>query len=529
MTLRTTMKGLFGRTRKLPEQTTSVVRHEAIDDYVFDDLKRQAAGFREKVTSKPTLPQPDGSEAEFDIAPDAWADVFRAHHNSVPHVRLSDTNEILPSHRIIRDVMEEYVETPDFTKLKPVTSSDRTTSGLATMTAIDVLVDELRNGALREHAERAQEMADQEQRIAQAQAAADALRDQLKAKGHANEQDKNALRELAEAKADARQQLGAMMDEQEQGIPAMHAAAAEAVGRASEQANEAGQAWSAFVQAAGHEPGNPVRVPPEKALELAMRWRDLQTLRNISLIAGRVVRDSKAERRRNITGGREQKVDIRTGNDLGLLLPSEMLKLAHPDLRPRFVKGYVDRTLLVYETQSDEEAGLGPVIFLKDVSGTMGGERHEWATGVALALIGLAQRDSRACYALNYDSKIVGEYDFGRTPNLELLTDFACEFTGGGTRILEPMQRAEQIILQAPEFARADIVLITDGLENRFRPGPLAPLRESLSEKGVFVHGVSIGLPMKGNPWMDFCDTAVEVVNLDGPNEATRHLAMATV
>lgn len=526
MSFLTKAASLWGRTRKAPELLTSVVEHDAIDEYVHGDLLAQAERYREVMTR--TEVERDGQKVEVAWAPDTWADVFNVQHNVNPDARLHDSEQVRPSHRLSHEILGHYVETDDFRKSKPHTMLDRTTAGLVAMAAVEVLNEELVDGALKEQAEQAQHAAEHEQAMLDAQDMLDHLRKGAAEQGFASDEQKAGMKAAAQAKADARRALEAIVAEMDAQAGAIDGAAAEAIARASAEAKDMAQVWTSI---AGTQPGQRTQVSPDKALELALRWKDGSTMQRIAIKAGRITRDMKGERRRNIRGGRDERIGIKTGNDLSLLVSTQLVRLAKPELRPGFFKNYVDRSLLIHDTQSDEEAGRGPVVIVIDVSGTMGGrniERNEWAKAVMMALIALAQRDGRSVYVIAFDSEVQAEWEFGRTPDLVKLTDAASFFTGGGTDIHAALAHGARFIERHDKFSKADMVLITDG-KSPWKANTDA-LRDGLREKGVMTHGVSIGMPIAGNVWMtDFCDTAVEVTDLDGPNDATTHLALVTV
>lgn len=526
MSFLTRAKDLWGQTRKAPQLLTSVVEHDTIDEYVHKDLLNQAAGYRDVMTNT-EVTDADGNTTTVEWAPDTWGDIFNVQHNVQPNAVMHDLDKVRPSHRLSHEIMGHYVETEDFHKSKPHTMLDRTTAGLVSMAAVEVLNEELVNGALKEQAEQAQHAAEIEQQMIDAQDMLDHLRERAAEQGFASDEQKAGMKAAAQDKADARHALETIVKEMDAAAPLIDAAAREIIAKAAGEGAEMGQVWTAV---AGTQPGAAQVISPDKALELALRWKDGDTMQRIAIKAGRVLRDMKGERRRNIKGGREERIGIKTGNDLSLLVSSQLVRLSDERLRPGFFKNYVDRSLLIHDTQSEEDAGHGPVVVLIDVSGTMGGrnaERNEWAKAVMMALVALAQRDGRAVYVIAFDSEVQAEWEFGRKPDLETLTDAASFFTGGGTNIHAALARGAELIDRHEKFSKADMVLVTDG-QSQWREDTDA-LRDHLRERGVMTHGVSIGMPATNNWMTEFCDTAVEVTDLDGPNEATTHLALATI
>jgi uncharacterized protein with von Willebrand factor type A (vWA) domain len=527
-------RALFGRAKKAPELSRSVVEHEAIDDYVFSELNQTAMRFHEAVNRKPEVGFNDeGEPIVCDNAPDLWRDVFNTFHTQAHEVRLRDRAQVRPSNQLFHEIMEHFVEEEDTRKARTLSRGDRTIAGLTTMRSCEVLEEALKE-QLSEHVERSEQMREQEQAMALNEAALEQLRqearEQKAQQGAVEQATADAIAQAAQAKRDARQQLEQLIDEQDGS--GMGVAAAQAVREAAQEAADMANVWSSLP---GNEPGRPSNVAPDVALDLAMKWRDSEKMTKAALMAGRMRRSAKAARRRNIKGGREERIGVERGNDLSLALPSDLTRLAHPVLKYVWARDYVMRQLPQYETQGTEEAGRGPLVILRDVSGSMGmgtgGQQgyDVWATAVCLSLLALAQRDNRAVCIVDYEAKLWTTWEFGRKPDLVKLTEMAgVASTGGGTDGTLALHEAERIILRAPAFKKADVVLITDGADNLSDRS--YAVRDRLRTKGVRIQGVSIGRALASNRFVsELSDDAFAVTDLSGPSDVTDALALGTI
>jgi len=199
-------------------------------------------------------------------------------------------------------------------------------------------------------------------------------------------------------------------------------------------------------------------------IQLAKRVSDQEKLINIAKIAGRMKLIATQKQRSKTQEYATEIYSVETGNDLSRILPSELVKLAIPCLRPLFASYYCERNLLQYACASQEKLGRGPLVICLDSSGSMSGFREEWSKGVAIALLTIAQKQKRTCRILHFTADIERVDDFPKgvfTPQ-KLIASMEA-FYGGGTCWDKALNSALQIIEQEKEFKQADIILITDG------------------------------------------------------------------
>lgn len=269
----------------------------------------------------------------------------------------------------------------------------------------------------------------------------------------------------------------------------------------------------------GNEPGNPRQLSIAKKLELAGELKDNQNLQRILSLAGRMLQTAELKRRSKEVEGYGELAGITTGNNLPRLLPSELQKLAVPELQPLFILGYLERTLLEYKFTDKDNLSQGPIILCIDISGSMSGLPDEWAKALALVFATLARQDKRHFRVIQFSDCVDQIDDFPPdSPDFEeLLALITGYYSGGGTDFQAPLEEALQCLEQTPELKRADIIFITDGecwLSHKFQEN-FAAQKETLefSCYGMLVNSRNTKSLAK------FCDRVWAVKNLQGAGE----------
>jgi len=90
----------------------------------------------------------------------------------------------------------------------------------------------------------------------------------------------------------------------------------------------------------------------------------------------------------------EEITDVELGNDLGRLLPVELVKLRHPRLHALALRDLHERKAMQYALTGKERLGKGPLCCCW-TGRVDGGEKDTWSSAVALALMGLAHTEHR--------------------------------------------------------------------------------------------------------------------------------------
>ena len=251
----------------------------------------------------------------------------------------------------------------------------------------------------------------------------------------------------------------------------------------------------------------------DKKVGLARRLRGDPRLKRIAQLAGRFTRIGQQKRRSKVRHGAEEICDVELGNDLGRLLPVELVKLRHPRLHALALRDLLERKAMQYALTGKEKLGKGPLVLLLDRSWSMEGPADEWSVAVALALLGLAQVERRTFALVAFTDQVI--YEAVVKPG-ERLDEEALNLTcNGGTNIDAAVSRGLEIIERNPgALSEADLVLVTDGCSSSDR----APeLRRKAKALGVTVVGVGIRVkPENLEPWADAIET---ITSLDGLGE----------
>lgn len=532
------VRDLFTKNKRLPELSTSVVKHDKLDDGVLDDMVDKAKHFRTRLHATPTINLDDLTDAQGNLVKltkkekaeaekyvgwgDLFGDVFRALH-TLDQPEMLPSEQIKPSRELNRKIMQQVISHEEFQDMRPETRHDELASAFAAMTLADGLEAAL-NANMQQFVLEAKRMNDQEQTAEDAEKELQELRDKARQQGELSPAEKAKIRELAEAKTQARQELAEQQAEsQTQGVGTI---TQEQIDKAVSEANEAANALSSLP---GKEMGAGSNIAPDEMIALAKQWKENPQLFEMAKMIGRMQRDIRYTRTNRVVGGREEIIDVTLGDDIPLLLPIEKMKLKNPILRKDFQRRFYERSLVQYETQGNASAGRGPIILCIDGSGSMGGMPNVWARSVALSFITIAKKEKRDAAAVEFSSRgQVKRWDFMANEPVNPLNiiDFASHMFHGGTDITQGIESSKELVDQVQAFKSADIVVITDGHDG-LGPEDYA-LRDSLRSMGVRLHGVTIGQDVKSNQYLqEICDTTVSAYDLGGSNSATAHLAEA--
>lgn len=553
------IKRLFGKGKQRPApMPRATVEHDSVDKMKFNNYADDSPRFRriaieEAPQVPPNVPDPDPidfttaqpdeikawqeearlAKAAREAAPeyDAWADLTRDafylyHHPSEPDVL--DPSTVDPAVAFHAKIMAKVKANEDYHQSRNITRDDGTASAFATM----ALVRELRGTLENELLEQARQSEEFEQSRDSADAASqelESLRDQARDQHQQNGTvDGTLVQAIRDAVADkrAKQQQAAQIAQQAP-VP-FDKAAADAVDKAVKAAKAAAEASGnipGFGQGIGG--GEPRYESPEQALTIADLWANNPTLRAVAELYGRLDREMRFQRAKRVVGGADEIVDIKLGDDLRRVVPSELALLADEDYEDDFYFRYLNSELQVYDTVGEEQAGRGPVVICCDESGSMGGERNVWAKAISLCLLNIARREKRDFAYVGWSGGTsVHSFEFPAKKALDAqaVVDVASHMFGGGTAPLVGLTRGVEIMRESPEFKKADLVFVTDG-EASFGDEDRR-MRDWLVEKGVRIWGIGVGgsfgylKNLSPDGTVDIRD-----FDLDSPSEATAHLA----
>jgi uncharacterized protein with von Willebrand factor type A (vWA) domain len=249
-------------------------------------------------------------------------------------------------------------------------------------------------------------------------------------------------------------------------------AALRAAGKAvTEARKEVGELRDAAA-ALGLGPGQPGSNDPRAIAEVFKRVRHDPALRRISELAGRFRRVAASKQRRKVTHGLDDVVGVEPGGDIGRLLPSELARLAVPELELDALRRIVEREALCREHHAVEPVGKGPILVVADESGSMEGPRAHAAKALALALAWVARQQRRWAGLVAYSGGS-GERLLALPPGRwdeSALCDWLAAFIGGGSDLDLPLEELPRMYREIGAPAgETDLVMITDA---KVRVGP---------------------------------------------------------
>jgi uncharacterized protein with von Willebrand factor type A (vWA) domain len=239
------------------------------------------------------------------------------------------------------------------------------------------------------------------------------------------------------------------------------------VEKATKTIGEMEAAMAAFGAGAGDGSGmaSKASIPPGEVRKAIM---GNAKLRRIALLAGRMKSSAVFHQRNKPKLGHEEVCDVTAGDDLRRLLPSELGNLASEDTEALLFRRLMEKSALQYDLSARKKQISGPIILAIDESGSMGGQKDEWAKAVLFGILEIAARQNRAAYLIHFDST-VSRVDVFQNPkqiNMKAIEEAVGFFSGGGTDIANALNAAADAMVKAEgPWKRADVILITDGID----------------------------------------------------------------
>ncbi len=268
-------------------------------------------------------------------------------------------------------------------------------------------------------------------------------------------------------KEDAKEAAGgsASTESGGEGDLAREMAALRAVGRAVVEAGKEVAELKEASAALGLGPGRPGSNDPRAIAEIYKRVRNDPGLRRISELAGRFRRVAQSKQRQKVSHGLDDVVGVEPGGDIGRLLPSELVRLAVPELELDTLRRIVERQAWCRERHAIEPVGKGPIIVVADESGSMSGAKVHTAKALALALAWVARQQRRWCGLIAYSGGS-GERLLALPPGRwdeTALCDWLSAFIGNGSDLDLPIEELPQMYQEigAPRGA-TDVIFLTD-------------------------------------------------------------------
>ena len=295
--------------------------------------------------------------------------------------------------------------------------------------------------------------------------------------------------------------------------------------RAIDSAQEATDEMDGIARAWGLNSEEFKSMPFEQRMAIADYLRNQRKLQSIADLVGRFKNVVNAASATVPSHGYDEIVDTGLGDDIPRLVPSEFFKFSKQ--KTLFYKDLLEKKLLNYNLKGVENLGKGPVIVCQDKSGSMQGERDEWATAVSIAMSELATKQNRAFGVIHFEATVGKTYYWnkGQKPSVSEKIQMASAGTAGGTNFYKALSAAYDLRAHEPELKPCDIVFITDG-EYEFTPDQLDYILKIKKQTEVRIYGIAISDgpgSINTDCLKGFCDQ-ISVVNSLGEIEVLKDL-----
>lgn len=463
-------------------------------------------------------------------APGLVEDMWLAAYAREPE--LAEPDEIEPAQRSNRAIAAAMLGTPEHNEMRRQTVGDPYAAAMAVLAqgpGLRRMLRQLDPNGRRKNAHQAQRRVDQAaQQVEQSyEQAADAAGHDLGAEvPRPRVVDVQRAIAQAESAEDEAARLAALLDDEntnpEQAAGLVRAAARAAAADADEELTGEQMAMTAW----GVDEGERQRLDPDERMRLAHSLRSGK-LAEFAQLIGRFRQLAQAQRSRRVEHARSEYVGVTLGDDLGSLIPAELVNLAVPALRAQFAARYADQQLMVYDQRGEEHEAQGAIIACIDCSGSMempdehGITGEAYAKALALAMLDQAReaRPPREFAAILFDTRVTATIRFpaDRPVDLADKVRLAEEFTGGGTSFGPPLRAAAELLESEYNTSgrqKADVLFLTDG-SAELTDAHLRRWHEAKTRLGFRCFGVSIGELADDAPILDeLCDDVRRIDDL---------------
>lgn len=428
--------------------------------------------------------------------------------------------------RVLHRLLAEAFPTPGFARLRDTCSSDPLVAAYGACQWMQELLREMPQG-LEEAMQEAAAAAQEEQA---AQERAQALQEMLSALAEEGREPPPELTQAAQEAAEAARQAASRRQKAEaEAISSLEERAAEVrvhLSRAADAAAASGRDAEAAIRGFDLSAGGEGAVSPEAArawAELLQRMPHLRELARQLGWARRTVAGlwrTSPRARTELVGYRPRELDPEH------MAPWELaLMTAVPaDWLRRAAEGDVQHR----EMRGKEKMGRGPLVVVRDESGSMRGLPHALAVAVEWALLEICRREGRPFVSICFSAP--GQMRTWRAPaqpDYEGLLRHLSHFYGGGTEPYQAIAAALAETERAPEMRRADILLISDA---QFAPPPpevVEQVKAARRRRPLHIAAVLAGT--SPGPLGEIASSIVQVKDLLSEKEALREAIAAVV
>ena len=188
-------------------------------------------------------------------------------------------------------------------------------------------------------------------------------------------------------------------------------------------------------------------------------------LAEVAAEAGRIKAVFRSAMKPTMIAGNPGAIEgVSYGNKISAMTSGSMALLALPKARRAWRLGFIEESLPEREMWGPDLAGRGPIVLAVDCSSSMGGSKFFWAKALGIALLSIAKEQERdfAWISFNHEVAYSVVIPQGKA-DVSALVGIEQQGATGGTRFAPWMQAAVEIIGQRSAFAKADVIVISDG------------------------------------------------------------------
>jgi Mg-chelatase subunit ChlD len=199
--------------------------------------------------------------------------------------------------------------------------------------------------------------------------------------------------------------------------------------------------------------------------EVRLAQGDLSQVERIARLAGRMYVALRGAQARKIHGVPSEVYSVEQGNDVARLLPVEQVMLMEPALEIVALERIGSRRASQYAVRGTTKVSKGPLVIALDESGSMGGEKNEWAKAAAVALSRVAVEEKRPVSVVHYStSTVIQPLPSGDTGALlKMIRHFLGKGTAIGLALGVSVQQVRDLAQKGHKGA--DVILVTDGID----------------------------------------------------------------
>jgi uncharacterized protein with von Willebrand factor type A (vWA) domain len=447
--------------------------------------------------------------------------------------------EIIPQERMHiqslmnRNILSQLINTPIYIALRKACRCDMFNAGVGTeiigKQAIEILEKEVSKiKDLQKKKEALDKLVEQEEKVDYLSEEVEELEElieEAKMTGDTDQLDElqenldNSMLSLQEARALA-EQLAEDCEELVETSDNLVDNVVEFMEQSIDTATSEVQEVSQYVQAWGLGEGSDIKVPFGVKKSVLESIRNSDYLKKFTDMIGKYKETAIEEQKKKSKNSAIEIKSIKSGKKIEDALPSDKLNLCNEVTKKDFYRRMTQGQLMAYDKESQKQKNKGPIIICVDLSGSMHGEKSDWAKALTVGVLEVAQLQKREFACIPYDSSIRKVIKIHKDEiDPEKIIDIAQMMASGGTDFQKPLEESLKMIDES-EFKEADVVFITDGdcyVSDDFR----RKFRQKKEDKDFRVLGILVDYGHNCKSSLDdFCDSVTRISDFSTINSA---------